>query len=113
MPGPGGRGGFGRPTQKPKNVKKTIKRLLSYMGEYKGLLVLVFFCIIFSSGSMILGTSLLKPILNDYIIPLIGQEHPDLSNFVTLLIIMVCVYLFGSLVMYANNRIMSSQKRLA
>ncbi len=106
MPGPGGRGGFGRPTQKPKNVKKTIKRLLSYMGEYKGLLVLVFFCIIFSSGAMIVGTTLLKPVLNDYIIPLIGQEHPDLSRFVVLLIVMACVYIFGSLVSYANNRIM-------
>ncbi len=106
MAGPRGGRGFGRPTQKPKDVKKTIKRLLSYLSEYKGLLVIVFFCILFSSGAMITGTILLKPVLNDYIIPLIGQKNPDMTNFLKLNLIMLCVYVFGAAVSFVNNRIM-------
>ena len=45
MPGPkGGKGGMGRPMQKPQNVGKTIKRIINYLTEYKGLLVAVVFC---------------------------------------------------------------------
>ena len=48
MPGPrGGKGGMGRPMQKPQNVGKTIKRIINYLTEYKGLLVAVVFCILF------------------------------------------------------------------
>ena len=75
-PGPrGGHGGKGRmgfPMQKPQNVGKTIKRIVKYLTEYKALLVAVIFCILFSSAAMI---------LNDYIVPFIGQQNPDLSKF--------------------------------
>ena len=36
MPGPGGRGGV--PGQKPKDAKKTFKRILTYMGKSKKML---------------------------------------------------------------------------
>ena len=107
MPGPrGGKGGMGHPMQKPQNVGKTVKRIISYLTEYKGLLALVVFCILFSSAAMIVGTGLLRPVLNDYIVPFIGQENPNLTKFVSLLCVMIVIYVIGALASYANSRIM-------
>ncbi len=92
--------------QKPKNAGKTLRRIFSYMGKYKFLLLLSLFCIIISSGAMVLGTYLLKPVLNEYIIPFIGQKNPDLTSFVRLVFIMIAVFLFASFASWANNRIM-------
>ncbi|MBR2361427.1 MAG: ABC transporter ATP-binding protein [Spirochaetaceae bacterium] len=91
---------------KPKDVKKTIRRLLSYIGEKRLLLVPVVICVLLSSGASIAGTYLLKPALNLYIIPLIGQENPDLSAFLFLLLIMAAIYLLGVVANYVNSRLM-------
>ena len=100
--GPQGKGA------KPQNMGKTIKRLLTYMGEKKILLIPVAICVLISSGASIAGTYLLKPALNQYIIPFIGQENPDLSSFIALLLTMVAIYLVGAIAGYANSRIMLS-----
>ncbi len=107
-PGPGGpRGphGMGRGA-KPKHAGKTIRRLLSYIGEKRLLLVPVVICVLLSSGAAIAGTYLLKPALNIYIIPLIGRENPDLGGFLSLLLTMAAIYLLGVVANYANSRLM-------
>ena len=42
MPGPGRGRGPGRASGKPKDMKKTVGRLLSYVGKYKLRLIFVF-----------------------------------------------------------------------
>lgn len=54
---------------KPKNTKKTISRLLSYMGKFKALWIVVFLCVLMNSGASVLSSYLIKPALNNYIIP--------------------------------------------
>ncbi len=103
MAGPGKRG---MPMQKPKNTGKTIKRLFSYLGAFKLQLVLVFCCILVSAGAGILGNYMLKPALNDYIIPLIGVKNPDFTPFLTMLCKMLVIFLFGAAATYANSRLM-------
>lgn len=105
--GPRGPHGMGKGA-KPQNMGKTIKRLLTYMGEKKILLIPVVICVLISSGASIAGTYLLKPALNQYIIPFIGQENPDLSAFIALLLTMVAIYLLGAVAGYVNNKIMLS-----
>ena len=69
MPGPrGGKGGMGRPMQKPQNVGKTIKRIINYLTEYKGLLVAVVFCILFLSVALIVGIGLFRLVLLVFLI---------------------------------------------
>ena len=69
-PGPHGPGGGQRHGyQKPKDMKGTVKKLLKYMGRYKGALAVVAVCLVVSSGASILSSYLLKPIINDYILP--------------------------------------------
>lgn len=91
---------------KPKNAKKTIARLLKYMGSYKYFWILVFICVLLSSGASVLGSYLIKPALNDYIIPLIGKQNPDFSGFVKLLLAVFCIFLVGVFAAWVNNRLM-------
>lgn len=91
---------------KPKNAKKTISRLMQYMGSYKYSWILVFICVLLSSGASVLGSYMIKPALNDYIIPLIGKQNPDFSGFFKLLVGVFCLFLVGVLASWINNRLM-------
>ncbi|MBR3813585.1 MAG: ABC transporter ATP-binding protein [Spirochaetaceae bacterium] len=107
MPGPGrGPGAHGRPMQKPKNTKKTIFRLVRYLASYKLLFVFVFISILISSGANVASSYFLQPVLNDYIIPMIGQKSPDLSGFIRLLSMMFCIFVAGAIASWVNSRIM-------
>ena len=48
----------------------------------------------------------MKPIINDYTVPFIGQENPNLSAFVSMLCLMAVVYLIGVGCGYLYKRLM-------
>ncbi len=102
----GGPGGGPRGFAKPKNTSKTLKRLLNYLLEYKLHLIAIVIAIIGSSLSGVAGTYFLKPIINDYVVPFIGQENPDLSGFIGMIGIMAAVYAFGVICSFTYNRLM-------
>ncbi len=67
--GPGmGRGpGAGRGPRakgKPKNLGAVVKRLLSYVGKYRWLFIVVLFCMLINTVSSLLGAYMLAPIIN-------------------------------------------------
>lgn len=64
---PGGRpGGPGmRPTEKAKNAKGTLMRVISYLGSFKGPIVVVFALVIFSTLSNLGATYLQKPVIDE------------------------------------------------
>ena len=70
--------------EKPKvtgGTIKTAKRLLRYVtSTYKIQFILVIFCILVSSIASISVSLSLRFLLDDYIIPLIGQQNPDYSE---------------------------------
>ncbi len=55
--GPGGKG-------KPKNLKKTVGRLLAYVGKYRALLFVVFFFMICNTVFSLVGGYMTRPIIN-------------------------------------------------
>ena len=67
MGGPGGPGGpRGRGVRmkgKPKNLKKTVARLLSYVGEYKLRLVAVLLCMLCTTSFSLIGGYMIAPIV--------------------------------------------------
>ncbi len=97
-----------RGTQKPRNTKKTILRLVSYMGRFRILWIFVFLFVIVSALAEVAGAYMLKPAINDYIIPLIGKKNPDLSGFIRLVITMIAIYATGAVSSYASERILIS-----
>ncbi len=92
--------------QKPKNTKKTIKRIIKYMKAFKALWLLVFACVIISACADLLSSYIIKPILNNYIIPLIGKENPSFSGFLQLLSKVACVFILGAFASWLNARLM-------
>lgn len=65
--GPGGpRGGMRgmRGGGKPKNTAKTVGRLLSYIGGYKYLFIVVLLCMLISTVSSLIGSYMLAPIID-------------------------------------------------
>ncbi|MCQ2596743.1 MAG: ABC transporter ATP-binding protein/permease [Treponema sp.] len=94
--------GFG----KPKNAKKTIGRLIKYMGKYKGLWAIVLLCVLFSAGAGVLGNYMIKPAVNNYIMPLIGQDNPDFSGFLSFLSVVMIIYAVGAFAQWLNSRLL-------
>ena len=84
----------------PKNLGKTLKRLLGYTMKYKALLALVVIFIIINSIAMVSGSYLLKPLINDYILP------GDFAGLAKMLGILGAIFAFGALASYGYGRIM-------
>ncbi len=92
---------------KPKSVAKTLKRIFSYMSEFKLQLTLVLFFIFLSSAVQIIGTGYLKSVVDDYIEPLIsGYDSALLRQFIQTLLFMALLYLTGVLSTYVYCRLM-------
>lgn len=60
--GPGNQGRHGG--GKPKNVAKTVGRILSYIGKYKFLLLVVLFFMLFNTVTSLVGGYMTRPIIN-------------------------------------------------
>lgn len=66
MRGPGGGPGMrgARMKGKPKNTKKTVSRLLKYLIPYRFRFLFVFFCMLVSTVTSLVGSYMLAPIIN-------------------------------------------------
>lgn len=98
-------GGFGpgkgkRSVEKAKDTKGTIKRLWKYIEQNKVRLIIVFMLVIISSAASILSTSILKPIIDDYIIP------KDWNGLLIMIGVMIALAIINSLITLIQNRIM-------
>lgn len=85
---------------KPKDTKKTLIQLLNYLGHYKLSLLIISILVCISALSGILGTYLLKPVINRYILP------GDVPGLIKMIFFMGLMYLAGSLSCLFYNRIM-------
>lgn len=95
-PGPHGPGGF----RKPKNLRGTLGKLMAYLGRYKTLLCLVALLLVVSSACTVGGSYLIKPLINDYILP---GDFPGLARMLAL---MAAVYVAGAACSFGYARIM-------
>ncbi len=110
-PGPGGPGGGGpgRGRQmgggRPENSMGTICRLLGYLRGDTLKLFLAFVCIILNTLGTLLGSYLLRPIINTYIVPVDGSRG-DPAGLAGALMLMAFIYLVGVGANYLQARIM-------
>ncbi|MBB5219455.1 ATP-binding cassette subfamily B protein [Treponema rectale] len=102
-----------RGTGKPENTSGTVRRLFKYASDSKFLFIIVLISVIFSAGAQVAGDSLLKPAVNNYIIPLYekfssGQSlcFKDFIPFIKLIMIMCSIFAAGVLGTWVNARIM-------
>ena len=96
-----------KPSRVTQNTLNTAKRLLRYMTEtYKVQFVIVFICILLSSIGTISVSLSLKFLLDDFIIPLIGQQTPDFSGLYSALAVLACIFLVGVAATFTYTRMM-------
>lgn len=100
---------------KPQNTKKIISRLISYMGKYRALWILIFLFVILSSGASIAGSYIIKPAVNKYILPMmeiiasggsLADIAPTMAAFSKLLIAAFCMLLMAVAASWGNSRLM-------
>lgn len=104
--GPGhGPGGRGRAMEKPKDAIGTIKRILTYLKDYKLQLVIVALTLIITAVTSVVATYFLKPIFND-LSEMVGQSNPDLSHFIETLLTLSAIYLLSIASSYLYSRLM-------
>lgn len=114
------KGGMGRnrgfaPGGSLKNMDgKTMKRLLSYLGEYKLRLVFVVICILASSAASVASSLFLQTLIDSYIQPLLLAANPVYTGLLKAIIAIGAVYVAGVLAGLFYNRTMAvvSQKTL-
>ena len=131
--GPGGRGGGIVGGGKPKNMKKTVGRMLSYISPYKGRIIFVLICMLANTVASLLGSYMLAPIINrltlaikpdasiemsaleraadrligNFTDPLLGiVENAVLTYVLSAIILLGAIYAVGVITAYVQSRIM-------
>ena len=100
MPGPNRapRGGY----QKPKDLKKTVGRLLGYLTRSKLPLLAVFGCLLASVCANIGGSYMMRGIINDFI----WSGCTDFAGLGRAILVLICIYLVGCAATYGQSAIM-------
>ena len=86
----------------------TLKRLLSFMAHFRIQMILVVICILISAAANAASALFLKTLIDNYIIPLLGQEHPVFTELLQAVILIGLFYLLGILCTFLYNWIMVS-----
>ena len=90
-----------------KGTLQTGKRLLKYVtASYKIQFIVVIICILMSSVASISVSLSLRFLLDDFIIPLIGQTDPNFTELYTALAVLGCIFLLGVIATFIYSRMM-------
>lgn len=131
-PGGGGRRGP-MVAGKPKNMGKTIARMLSYMKPYLGRFIIILMTMLLTTVTSLIASYLMSPIINkvalavnpdseikynkleilaDRIISKLAEGRPDIlgssvmTYIVTALLLLLCIYGIGIVCSYLQGRLM-------
>ena len=94
-------GGF----QKPKETKKTVKRLLSYMGQHPVMLIVAFLCVIASALASVGATYITRPIIND-IAAAVAAGQTTLPSLGPKVLQLLAVYIFAAACYFLQGNMM-------
>ena len=96
--------------QKPPRPKLDFKILGRVMGyifkNYKLRLSLVIICIILTTLSSVAGNLYLETLIDDYIVPLVGEENPIYTGLIKAIATMSIIYLVGVITSLLHSRLM-------
>ena len=87
--------------------KKTARRLLSYVtGVYKVQFIIVVISILICAAASISVSLSMKFLLDDFIVPLIGQTNPNYTELYRALLVLAVIFAFGVIASFVYNRLM-------
>lgn len=86
---------------KPQQGRKTFFRLMSYLTCDKKLLVIIGILIIISIISSLVGSYMIRPIINDYILP------GNYQGLIKILLVLAFIYIVGVIATYIQYRLLN------
>ena len=94
--------------------KTALKRLFSYMKEYKRQLFFVVICILLSAVASAASSVFLQTLIDDYIVPLLGTDNPVFGGLIKALITIGIIYMIGviSSLLYSRAMVKVAQGTL-
>ncbi len=93
---------------KPKNVRRTMTALAGYFKDYRLHMIAIFLMVITASVLTVYSQYLIKPIINDGILPLIGTRPTltTLTPLIKLIILTVVLHLVSTVITYLQSRML-------
>ena len=86
---------------------KALGRVMGYIFKYyKFRMILVILCILVSTFSSVAGNLFLQTLIDDYIVPLVGQENPVYTSLLHAIGIMIGIYLIGVIASFVHSIVM-------
>ena len=86
----------------------TVKRVLKYLFNYKGRLLIVMLCIIATALCTAYSATFVGNLINDYVTPVLEDgATPDYDGLLRSILIMLAIYTFSALCGFFFNRIMA------
>ena len=86
--------------KRPKNTRKTIARIFSYLGRHKMTMAAIAVLVAVSALANIYGTYLLKPVINTYVL------QKDIPGLIRMIVFMGVMYGTGALACFGYNQLM-------
>ena len=94
-----------RPSAKPEQAFGTLKRIFSYMYGFKAKFIFVVVGVVLSSGAGVIGTNMLKPLI-DNIEEALRSGTWDKKEYISLLTFLGTVYAIGAVSTFIYQRLM-------
>ena len=86
--------------KRPKNTKKTLLQMFSYLGRHKKSMAAIAVLVAISALANIYGTYLLKPVINTYVL------QKDIPGLIRMILFMGVMYGIGALACFGYNQLM-------
>ena len=86
--------------KRPKNTKKTLLQMFSYLGRHKKIMAAIAVLVAVSALANIYGTYLLKPVINTYVL------QKDVRGLIRMILFMGVMYAVGALACFGYNQLM-------
>ena len=95
---------------KPKDLKKTINRLLRYLAHEQKLMGIAIFCTVLNTIATLTGSYLLRPIMNTFIHYEAKERnlHSRVEGLMGALILLAAIYLIAASTQWIQQRLMLS-----
>jgi ATP-binding cassette subfamily B protein len=93
---------------KPKSFRRTLLRLAGYLATQKARLAAVLLLVLVSAVANVAGTYLIKPLINDCILPLLGKKPApsDFAPFIKMIALMGGIYGLGVMASFLYSQLM-------
>ena len=89
-----------------KDPKKTFFRLLSYLKQHMGIMIIVMLCILMGAYATITGSTALGKIVDEFILPMVAEGSTDFAPLAAFLVKIVCIFALGIVATFLQSYLM-------